>query len=235
MSARNGPFCCRFMITGMDAPRCETCNRPMSYNEAEAWRGVKASWQCETVARPVRAVSSQRGKAKRAAAGFAAPAIRKTAPVMRAGNATISRDCATVRLASVLRLSFETREALIYWARRNSLFLPNVQHGGQGEKITIKQEGRELFSRDADLFFLSPRTQVRSPNEFGVLYLLRRDIDQCMGIDPDTGQCSGHTAHGPAQWRYWLVLICWPSFLRGTISRAKSVSASVAFWNLSLE
>ena len=54
-----------------------------------------------------------------------------------------------------------------------------------------------MFSRDADLFFLSPRTQVRSPNQFGVLYLLRRDIDQCMGIDPDTGQCSGHTALWP--------------------------------------
>lgn len=46
-----------------------------------------------------------------------------------------------------------------------------------------------MFSPDADLFFLSPRTKVpHGPNQFGVLYLLRRDIDQCMGIDPDTGQ-----------------------------------------------
>jgi hypothetical protein len=54
-----------------------------------------------------------------------------------------------------------------------------------------------LFSPDADLFFLSPRTKVPRPNQFGVLYLLRRDIDQCMGIDPDTGQDVGPTALWP--------------------------------------
>ena len=45
-----------------------------------------------------------------------------------------------------------------------------------------------MFSPDADLFFLSPRTKVDRPNWFGVLYLLRRDIDLCMGINPDTGE-----------------------------------------------
>ena len=48
-----------------------------------------------------------------------------------------------------------------------------------------------MFSTDADhagQFFLSPRIEVAPPGWFGVLYLLRRDIDLCMGIDPNTGQ-----------------------------------------------
>jgi len=47
------------------------------------------------------------------------------------------------------------------------------------------------------LFFLSPRMQVAAPNNFGVLYLLRRDIDRCMGIDPNTGKREGSTALWP--------------------------------------
>ena len=38
-----------------------------------------------------------------------------------------------------------------------------------------------MFSTDADLFFLSPLTGLTTPNDFGVLYLLRRDINLCMG------------------------------------------------------
>jgi len=45
-----------------------------------------------------------------------------------------------------------------------------------------------MFNTDADLFFLSPRTEINPPSWFGVLYLLRRDIDLCMGIDPTTGE-----------------------------------------------
>jgi hypothetical protein len=44
-----------------------------------------------------------------------------------------------------------------------------------------------MFSPDADLFFLCPRTPVKTTGTFSVLYLLRRDINQCMGIDPNTG------------------------------------------------
>ena len=43
-----------------------------------------------------------------------------------------------------------------------------------------------MFSPDAKLFFEDPSTVRRPPNDFGILYLLRRDIFQCMGIDPDT-------------------------------------------------
>jgi len=44
-----------------------------------------------------------------------------------------------------------------------------------------------MFSLDATLFFEAPSTQKKIPNEFSVLYLLRRDVCQCMGIDPNTG------------------------------------------------
>jgi hypothetical protein len=44
-----------------------------------------------------------------------------------------------------------------------------------------------MNQEDADLFFLSPR-ENNAQNRFAVLYLLRRDIDLCMGIDPNTGK-----------------------------------------------
>ena len=37
-------------------------------------------------------------------------------------------------------------------------------------------------------FFCNPRSKPRDGNEFSQLYLLRRDIDTCFGIDPDTGR-----------------------------------------------
>jgi hypothetical protein len=54
-----------------------------------------------------------------------------------------------------------------------------------------------MFSTNADLFFLPPRTKVDPPNWFGVLYLLRRDIDLCMGIDPTTGVAVSYRAEWP--------------------------------------
>ena len=43
-----------------------------------------------------------------------------------------------------------------------------------------------MFSKEADVFFELP-TQNRTPlGIFGVLYLLRRDIFTCLGIDSDT-------------------------------------------------
>ena len=59
------------------------------------------------------------------------------------------------------------------------------------------QWGRVMNKEDADLFFLCPRTEIKRRGRFGVLYLLRRDIDQCMGIDPNTGQGGGPTALWP--------------------------------------
>lgn len=38
-----------------------------------------------------------------------------------------------------------------------------------------------MFSNDADLFFEAPSTVPQPPGRFGILHLLRRDIDQCMG------------------------------------------------------
>jgi hypothetical protein len=54
-----------------------------------------------------------------------------------------------------------------------------------------------MFSKDADLFFFPPRTEICAPNSFGVLYLLRRDIDLCMGIHPTTGQPVNYQALWP--------------------------------------
>lgn len=54
-----------------------------------------------------------------------------------------------------------------------------------------------MFDKEADLFFMSPREHPKPPQWFSVLYLLRRDIDQCMGLDPDTGCSSNSQALWP--------------------------------------
>lgn len=41
---------------------------------------------------------------------------------------------------------------------------------------------------DIDWFFRSPRSAPRPGEKFSQLYLLRRDIDTCFGIDPNTGR-----------------------------------------------
>lgn len=43
-----------------------------------------------------------------------------------------------------------------------------------------------MFRDDADLFFKCPSDAPLVGSWFGVLYLLRRDIKQCMGINPNT-------------------------------------------------
>jgi len=43
-----------------------------------------------------------------------------------------------------------------------------------------------MFSKEADIFFEQPSNHRKSPGDFGVLYLLRRDIFLCMGTDPTT-------------------------------------------------
>ncbi len=44
-----------------------------------------------------------------------------------------------------------------------------------------------MFSLEADLFFREPSVSPRFPDTFGILYLLRRDATQCLGVDPNTG------------------------------------------------
>jgi hypothetical protein len=46
-----------------------------------------------------------------------------------------------------------------------------------------------MFNSDADLFFSSPEVTFGPPLWFSVLYLLRRDINSCMGIDSDSKKC----------------------------------------------
>jgi hypothetical protein len=53
-----------------------------------------------------------------------------------------------------------------------------------------------MFSPEADLFFQQPSTPPSIPGTFGILYLLRRDALQCLGIDPNTGAENG----SPALW-----------------------------------
>jgi len=44
-----------------------------------------------------------------------------------------------------------------------------------------------MFSKEADIFFMDPNQVPCIPGTFGTLYLLRRDIIGCLGLDPDTG------------------------------------------------
>ena len=44
-----------------------------------------------------------------------------------------------------------------------------------------------MFSKEAELFFKKPAETPTIPGTFGILYLLRRDILQCLGFDPNTG------------------------------------------------
>lgn len=43
-----------------------------------------------------------------------------------------------------------------------------------------------MFSIKADLFFQEPGVQPSIPGQLGILYLLRRDALQCLGVDPNT-------------------------------------------------
>ena len=44
-----------------------------------------------------------------------------------------------------------------------------------------------MFSADADLFFEPPGNHRPPPNRYGLLHLLRRDVIQCLGNDPTSG------------------------------------------------
>ncbi|MDA8377328.1 MAG: hypothetical protein M0Z50_09785 [Planctomycetia bacterium] len=53
------------------------------------------------------------------------------------------------------------------------------------------------YNDKLNFFFRSPRDAPQSGQSFSQLYLLRRDIDTCFGIDPNTGN---HTPHCSAIW-----------------------------------
>ncbi len=55
-----------------------------------------------------------------------------------------------------------------------------------------------MFCPDAGLFFQSPSQSPHLPGNFGILYLLRRDILQCLGRNPCTGGRLGSQALWPA-------------------------------------
>jgi hypothetical protein len=57
-----------------------------------------------------------------------------------------------------------------------------------------------MFSAEADLFFCNPRSSLAPPGRFGILYLLRRDVDVCMGNDPNSGIRIEGASHSEALW-----------------------------------
>ncbi len=78
-----------------------------------------------------------------------------------------------------------------------------------------------MFSADADLFFWPPRVEIGTRNWFGVLYLLRRDIDLCMGIHPTTGQPVGYRAEWPGAMTMLAGIDLLAKFLAGSDDKGK--------------
>jgi len=61
---------------------------------------------------------------------------------------------------------------------------------------------------DLNWFFRSPRSAPQKGEKFSQLYLLRRDIDTCFGIDPNSGQVAS-----PVDWATNVPIRCeaiWP-------------------------
>ncbi len=54
-----------------------------------------------------------------------------------------------------------------------------------------------MFDPKADLFFEEPRSNRPPPGNYGVLYLLRRDVSLCLGWDPVSGNRTSHQALWP--------------------------------------
>ena len=54
-----------------------------------------------------------------------------------------------------------------------------------------------MFDPRADLFFEDPTHSRPPPGDYGVLYLLRRDVYLCLGWDPASGTRTSHQALWP--------------------------------------
>ncbi len=46
--------------------------------------------------------------------------------------------------------------------------------------------GNQLLSKQIEIFFYNPKNGIQPPNDYGVLYLLRRDVYRCLGYNTDT-------------------------------------------------
>lgn len=54
-----------------------------------------------------------------------------------------------------------------------------------------------MFDPQADLFFEDPRSDRSPPGDYGVLYLLRKDICRCLGWDPSSNSKTSHPTLWP--------------------------------------
>lgn len=43
-----------------------------------------------------------------------------------------------------------------------------------------------LINKQIEIFFHNPKTSIQVPNDYGILYLLRRDVYRCLGYNTDT-------------------------------------------------
>lgn len=56
----------------------------------------------------------------------------------------------------------------------------------------------DLICKNIGIFFHDPKTSIQPPNNFGVLYLLRRDIYRCLGYNTDTWKIERESILWPA-------------------------------------
>jgi len=83
----------------------------------------------------------------------------------------------------------------IYTTMRKNFHIVIVRHQNpavsRGLAKLKQKRSKEMSSNvtiDINAFFMNPSTAPVRPGTFSQLYLLRRDISTCFGIDPTTGQ-----------------------------------------------
>ena len=81
--------------------------------------------------------------------------------------------------------------------------------GGEGLSIGDLDASIRLFFEDPTIYYPPPRT-------YSVLYLLRRDIRTCLGIDPNTGAMMGMQALWPGAMALLAGVDLLGKFLAGT-------------------
>lgn len=64
----------------------------------------------------------------------------------------------------------------------------NIDRLETGTASSIPDDHPTLFTRQVELFFQDPATSPASSGSFGVLFLLRRDVNHCIGSDPNSGK-----------------------------------------------
>jgi hypothetical protein len=63
--------------------------------------------------------------------------------------------------------------------------------------FSCRMKGKKMFDQRAELFFEDPRNNRQPPNDYGVLYLLRKDVLLCLGWDPVQQIKTSHQAIWP--------------------------------------